>query len=114
MQAEWHQQTGYVPITKAAYTLTEKNGFYLSHPGHQVAVRQLLLRNPTRESKGIRLGQFIRIRAIIEEELEAVWADRKTPLDALNSAVTRGNALLDEFERANAPAGAGLRRAEAR
>ena len=53
VQALWHQTTGYVPITKAAYELTEKSGFYLSHPGHQVAVRQLLLRNPTRESKGI-------------------------------------------------------------
>lgn len=105
VQAQWHQTTGYVPITKAAYELTEKNGFYLSHPGHQVAVRQLLLRNPTRESKGIRLGHFLAIRAIIEEELEAVWADRKTPLDALNSAVTRGNTLLEEFARANTPAG---------
>ena len=104
VQARWHQATGYVPITKAAYALTEKNGFYLANPGHQVAVRQLLLRNPTDESKGIRLGHFLRIRAIIDEELEAVWADRKTPLDALNSAVARGNALLEEFERANAPA----------
>jgi sn-glycerol 3-phosphate transport system substrate-binding protein len=105
VQAQWHQTTGYVPITKAAYALTEKSGFYLTHPGHQVAVRQLLLRNPTRESKGIRLGHFLQIRAIIEEELEAVWADRKTPIDALNSAVARGNVLLAEFEAANAPAG---------
>ena len=114
VQAQWHQTTGYVPITKAAYMLTEKNGFYLSNPGHQVAVRQLLLRNPTRESKGIRLGHFLAIRAIIEEELEAVWGDRKTPLDALNSAVARGNALLEEFERANAPAGGRARRAKAK
>ncbi len=104
VQARWHQSTGYVPITKAAYALTEKNGFYVAHPGHQVAVRQLLLRNPTDESKGIRLGHFLQIRAIIEEELEAVWAGRKTPLDALNAAVARGNVLLEEFERANAPA----------
>lgn len=104
VQARWHQSTGYVPITKAAYALTEKNGFYLTHPGHQVAVRQLLLRNPTDESKGIRLGHFLQIRAIIEEELEAVWAGRKTPLDALNTAVARGNVLLEEFERANAAA----------
>ncbi len=104
VQAHWHQTTGYVPITKAAYELTEKSGFYLSHPGHQVAVRQLLLRNPTSESKGIRLGHFLQIRSIIEEELEAVWADRKTPLDAVNAAVERGNALLEQFDRATTPA----------
>jgi len=114
VQAEWHRTTGYVPITKAAYTLTEKNGFYVANPGHQVAVRQLLLRNPTDESKGIRLGHFLQIRAIIEEELEAVWAGRKTPLDALNLAVSRGNALLEEFERANAPAGGRRTRARAK
>ena len=104
VQAHWHQTTGYVPITKAAYELTEKSGFYLSHPGHQVAVRQLLLRNPTRESKGIRLGHFLQIRAIIEDELEAVWADRTTPIDALNAAVERGNTLLSQFDRATKPA----------
>jgi len=76
-------------------------------------VRQLLLRNPTRESKGIRLGHFLQIRAIIEDELEAVWADRKTPLDALNSAVARGNVLLAEFEAANAPAGRRGRKSQA-
>jgi len=43
-----------------------------------------------------------------------VWADRKTPLDALNSAVARGNALLEEFEAANAPAGGGGRKSRAR
>jgi len=104
VQAHWHQTTGYVPITKAAYELTEKSGFYLTHPGHQVAIRQLLLRNPTRESKGIRLGHFLQIRAIIEDELESVWAERKTPIDALNAAVERGNALLTQFDGATKPA----------
>lgn len=100
VQAHWHQSTGYVPITKAAYELTEKSGFYLTHPGHQVAIRQLLLRNPTRESKGIRLGHFLQIRSIIEDELEAVWAERKTPIDALDDAVARGNALLEQLDHA--------------
>ena len=26
--AEWHQKTGYLPITKAAYDLTREQGFY--------------------------------------------------------------------------------------
>jgi sn-glycerol 3-phosphate transport system substrate-binding protein len=112
VQAQWHQSTGYVPITKAAYELTEKSGFYLTHPGYQVAIRQLLLRNPTRESKGIRLGHFLKIRAIIEDELEAVWGERKTPIDALNEAVARGNALLEQFDHANVPA-KGKRKAKA-
>src|SRR3970040_197270 len=62
VQAEWHQRTGYVPVTRAAFDLTAKSGFYKDHPGHEIAIRQLLLNQPTRESRGIRLGEFQQIR----------------------------------------------------
>jgi sn-glycerol 3-phosphate transport system substrate-binding protein len=101
IQAEWHQKTGYVPITKAAYELSKKQGFYEKNPGTDVAIKQLLLRNPTVNTKGIRLGNFPQIRTIIDEELEAVWAQKKGPKQALDEAVTRGNAELVKFERAN-------------
>jgi len=98
VQAEWHQQTGYVPTTLAAYELTKKAGFYEKNPGQEIAVRQLLLKNPTLDTKGIRLGNFVQIRTIIDEELEAVWAFTKTPKQALDAAVERGNVVLRQFE----------------
>ncbi len=101
VQAEWHQKTGYVPTTIAAYELTRKQGFYEKNPGHEIAIRQLLLKNPTSDTKGIRLGLFPQIRAIIDEELEQVWALTKTPKQALDDAVGRGNLLLRRFEAAN-------------
>jgi len=101
VQAEWSLATGYVPITVAAYEAMKRTGFYDRHPGHEIAVQQLLARNPTRESKGIRIGHFLEIRGIIEEQLEAVWAEKRTPMDALNTAVERGNELLKGFEQAN-------------
>ena len=101
IQAEWHQKTGYVPITKAAYELTKKQGYYETNPGTDVAVKQLLLRNPTKSSKGIRLGYLPQIRDIIDEELEMVWAQKLGPKQALDDAVTRGNVELRKFERAN-------------
>lgn len=101
VQAEWHQKTGYVPTTVAAYELTKKQGFYANNPGHEIAIRQLLLKNPTSDSKGIRLGAFPQIRAIIDEELEQAWALKKTPKQALDDAATRGNVLLRRFEAAN-------------
>jgi sn-glycerol 3-phosphate transport system substrate-binding protein len=94
VQAEWHQRTGDVPLSAPAYELARKQGFYRRHPGHEVAVRQLLVK-PTEDSAGIRLSAMRRIRGIIDEELEAVWNGKKTPLDALNAAVQRGNGLLD-------------------
>ena len=100
IQAEWHQKTGYVPVTVAAYELTRKEGFYAKFPGYEIAVRQLLLKNPTHDSKGIRLAHFSNIRGIIDEELESVWGGKKTPLDALNTAVARGNAILSKLHPA--------------
>jgi sn-glycerol 3-phosphate transport system substrate-binding protein len=94
VQAEWHQRTGLVPLTAAAYELTRKQGFYAAHPGHEVAVRQLLVKG-TANWKSLRLGQHPRLRSIIDEELELTWQGRKTPLDALNAAVARGNAFLE-------------------
>jgi sn-glycerol 3-phosphate transport system substrate-binding protein len=64
-------------------------------------VLQVLGKLPTDDSRGIRLGQFPRIRGIINEELEQVWGGRKSALDALNAAVARGNAVLDDLEKAD-------------
>lgn len=101
IQAAWHQATGYVPITTAAYDLSKAQGFYDKNPGTNVAIEQLLLKNPTKMSKGVRLGNLSQIRDIIDEELEAVWSGKKTAKAALDEAVKRGDEELRKFERAN-------------
>ena len=101
IQAKWHQDTGYLPITKAAGELTREQGFYDENPGTEIAVEQMTAKEPTANSKGIRLGSFDQIRGIIDEELEAVWAGDKTAQEALDNAVERGNVLLRRFEQAN-------------
>ena len=101
VQAKWHQDTGYLPITAAAGDETRSMGFYDENPGTDTAVIQMTTNAPTANSKGLRLGSFDQIRAIIDEELEAVWSGDKTAQEALDSAVERGNELLRRFERAN-------------
>jgi sn-glycerol 3-phosphate transport system substrate-binding protein len=100
VQAWWHQETGYVPITTAAYELSKQQGFYDSNPGTDTAIKQLSLNTPTANSRGIRFGNFVQIRDVINEEFEALWAGDKTAKEALDAAVERGNALLRKFERA--------------
>ena len=100
VQAKWHQETGYLPITNAAYELTKKSGFYEKNPGTGVAVQQMIVKT-TDKSRGIRLGSFPQIRTVVDEELELVWSGKKTAKDALDSAVSRGNDLLTRFEKAN-------------
>ena len=101
VQAKWHQETGYVPITLAAADITEKAGFYKKFPGRDVAVQELTLNPPTENSKGLRIGNFVQIRDVVDEELEAVWSGKKTAKAALDEAVKRGNELLRKFETAN-------------
>lgn len=100
VQAASHQRTGYLPTTTAAFALTEKSGFYQKHPGADVAVNQMI-RKTTDKSRGIRLGNYVQIPAIEDEELEQVWAGKKTAKQALDSAVERGNVLLVKFQAAN-------------
>ncbi len=100
-QAYWHQTTGYVPITTAAYELSKSQGFYDRNPMTDIAIKQLSLNTPTSVSKGLRFGNFVQIRDIVNEELEAVWSGQKSARDAMDAAVERGNALLRRFEAAN-------------
>lgn len=101
VQAEWHQKTGYVPITIAAADLTKKQGFYDKFPGRDVAVKQLTLNPPTENSKGLRLGNLVQIRDIEDTELEAVWSGKKDAKSALDAIVAQGNELLKKFDQDN-------------
>ncbi len=101
VQAWWHQETGYVPITKAAYELSKKQGFYDSNPGTDTAIQQLSLNTPTPASRGIRFGNFVQIRDVINEEMEGIWSGDKSVEAGLAAATERGNALLRKFEKAN-------------
>ncbi len=101
VQMESHISTGYVPITQAAYEMTKKSGFYDKDPGAELAVKQLTNKAPTANSKGLRFGNFVQGRTVIEEELESVFSGKKDAKTALDDAVRRGNEILRQFEAAN-------------
>ena len=101
VQAWWHQQTGYVPITTPAYVLSKKQGFYDKNPGTDTAIKELSLNKPTPNSRGLRFGSFVQIRDIINEEMEAIWNGSKSASKALDDAARRGDKLLRKFEKAN-------------
>lgn len=100
IEAASHQRTGYLPVTLASFELTEKSGFYDKNPGADVAVTQMI-RKTTDKSRGVRLGNFVQIRTIIDEEMEGVWAGKKTAKEALDAAIKRGNDQLERFQKAN-------------
>jgi sn-glycerol 3-phosphate transport system substrate-binding protein len=100
VQMEWHKDTGYVPITYAAYEMTKKSRLLRQEPGAEVAIKMLANKPPTANSKGLRFGNFVQGREVIEEEMEAVFPGKKEPKAALDEAVKRGNEILRKFEAA--------------
>ncbi len=101
VQMDWHTSTGYVPITTAAYEMTRKSGFYEKNPGADLAVKQLTFKPPTANSKGLRFGNYVQGREVIEEEMEAVFSGKKDAKSALDEAVRRGDEILRKFQSAN-------------
>ena len=67
VQSANHKRTGYLPVTLAAFKLTDESGFYKQNPGTDVAVNQMI-RKTTDKSRGIRLGNYVQIRSIEDEE----------------------------------------------
>ncbi|GAK54625.1 extracellular solute-binding protein, family 1 [Candidatus Moduliflexus flocculans] len=101
VQADWHQFSGYLPITTAAYELTKKAGFYEQKPGTETPILQMTLHAPNENSMGIRFGNFPQMRDIMDDEFEAIFAGKKTAEQGMADAVKAGNELLRKFEAAN-------------
>jgi sn-glycerol 3-phosphate transport system substrate-binding protein len=99
VQEAWHEATGYLPITKAAYQATKASGYYQKNPGTEVAILQMTGKHPTANSRGLRFGNMVQIRDVIAEDLEAAFAGKSTAKAALDDAVARGNALLRQFQK---------------
>jgi len=74
VQAAWHQNTGYLPVTRAAFDLTRAQGFYDRNPGAAISIEQITLKPPTVNSRGVRLGSFVLIRDVIDDELEQAFS----------------------------------------
>jgi len=101
VDAKWHMDTGYVPITMAGFALASGQGYYLKNPGADIPFRQLTLTEPTENSMGLRLGNMPEIRVVIQEEMEKAFQGQQTAKQALDSAVQRSNVVLRNFERTN-------------
>jgi sn-glycerol 3-phosphate transport system substrate-binding protein len=98
-QVAIHKGTGYLPITKAAYAKAKEQGFYKDQPYLETPLLELTNKEPTENSRGLRFGNMVQLRDVWAEEIEQALAGQKSPKDALDAAVSRGNAMLRQFER---------------
>jgi len=65
---EWHKGTGYLPITKGAQEMLEKEGYFKTNPGQKVAVDQLNAAKATSATAGAIMGPFPKIRTNIVDQ----------------------------------------------
>ncbi|MHB1108837.1 MAG: sn-glycerol-3-phosphate ABC transporter substrate-binding protein UgpB [Devosia sp.] len=101
VQADWHQYSGYLPITQAAYDLAKSQGYYEANPGSDVGIKQITLNPPTENSKGLRFGSYVQIRDVIDQEFQELLSGTKNAQQALDALVERGNQLIREFQSTN-------------
>ena len=94
-----HKASGYLPITKAAYAKTKESGYYKDAPYLETPLLELTNKEPTENSRGVRLGNMVQLRDVWAEEFEAALAGKKSAKEAMDAAVARGNTMLRQFER---------------
>jgi sn-glycerol 3-phosphate transport system substrate-binding protein len=97
--AKWHIETGFLPITFPAIQQVQSMGYYDQNPGADIPYKQLTRTLPTRNSKGLRLGNMPEIRTVIYEEWEKAFQGQQTAKQAMDAAVKRGNDILRRFEK---------------
>ena len=98
-QRRWSSLTGYVPVTHSAFEALQESGFYEQEmtDGRQTAVESVLDSEMDQYSRGFRLGNYLQIEAIWDEEVLNVMNGEKQPQEAMDDAVRRGNELLDRY-----------------
>jgi sn-glycerol 3-phosphate transport system substrate-binding protein len=116
-QMWWHVNTGYLPVSNTAVRNLEQGYHFVKNPKQYTALAQLTGLPPTApaamgakkgpapkpervvtpNSQGLRLGNFVQIRDVIESEMENVFAGKKSAKQGLDDAVARSNTLLKEF-----------------
>ncbi len=96
IQSRLHQVSGYLPVTMEAYEATKQSGFYEKNPGRETPIQQMMGKEPTENSKGVRLVNLPQVRDIMNEEFEAMLAGQQDAQAALDKAVERGNAAIQQ------------------
>jgi len=123
VQMNWHVNTGYLAVSNTAVKNLEQGYHFVRQPKQYTAFAQLTGLPPTPpaamkgkkaaslkaervatpNSQGLRLGNFVQIRDVIEAELENIFAGKKTAKQGLDDAAAKSNTLLKDFAAANKP-----------
>jgi sn-glycerol 3-phosphate transport system substrate-binding protein len=95
-QVFWHKETGYVPITTAAYAMAKAEGYYNESPDAEIGILQLS--QPGGEwTKGYRLGYYVQIREVMYKKYDDILSGKSSVEKAFSEMESESNALLERF-----------------
>lgn len=98
VQYDWHKNTGYVPITNAAFDAAEADGHYERFPAAKVGVEQLQL--PAGDyTRGYRMGFYVQIRDVMNREYGRILTGETSVDDAFATIEEEANKLLERFAK---------------
>ncbi len=98
VQYFWHQATGYVPITEAAYEVAKADGHYDRFPAAEVGIQQLSLA-AGENTKGYRMGFYVQIRDVMNREYGRILTGETSVEEAFQNIETEANQLLARFAK---------------
>ncbi|WP_299703340.1 extracellular solute-binding protein [uncultured Tateyamaria sp.] len=94
----WHQATGYVPITEAAYEAAKADGHYEKFPAAEVGIQQLSL--PAGEfTRGYRMGFYVQIRDVMNREYGRILTGETDVESGFATIEAESNKLLERFAK---------------
>ena len=98
IQYYWHKETGYVPITKAAYELATTDGYYKEKPAAEVGILQLSQKSGE-WNKGYRMGFYVQIRDVMNREYGKFLSGDQDVDTTFSNIEQEGNQLLERFSK---------------
>ncbi|QVQ29200.1 extracellular solute-binding protein [Achromobacter deleyi] len=95
--AEWHQRTGYLPLTEAAFRASDVS-FYSRIPGAQTLIASMSAK-PVANSRGFRMANYERIEPVLNKELTDAFEGKVPPVAALNNAASQARSIAAQPQR---------------
>lgn len=99
VQAYWHVNTGYFPITKKAYDQQIVKDNMAKYPQFKTAVDQLHGTKANKATQGAVMGVFPEARQIVEGAIEEALNNKKSPKDALDGAAKIITEKLGQYSK---------------
>lgn len=91
---QWHQQTGYLPLTDAAFRASDVS-FYNKFPGAHALITSMRAQ-PGPNERGFRMANYNRILPILNRELDDALDGKTPPMAALNNAANQARQLSSQ------------------